>query len=179
MERSYVTCKKVEINMQETDNYLQIMVESLEKKSEILDKILEKNEAQKACVKDKKYDDVNWDAFNVLVAEKETFIDKINELDEGFESIYARIKDEVLGNKEKYRSYILKLKELISSLTDKGVKIQTTEDRNRQLVEKVFFNARKEIKQQKVSMKVASNYYKTMSNSTVRSAEEMFLDQKK
>ncbi len=165
--------------MQEIDNYLQIMIESLEKKSGILDRIIVKNDAQRDCIKDKEYADVNWDAFNVLVAEKETAIEQINEIDEGFEALYTRNKDEILKNKDNYKDKIAKLKELITSLTEKGVKIQAGEDRNRQIIENIFQKTRKDIKKQRTSARVASSYYKTMSNSTVRAAEESTWEQKK
>lgn len=165
--------------MDNTNNYLQIMIDSLGRKDALMDKLLEKNEAQQECVKNKEYEDIDWDAFNLLVSEKEVAIDKIIEIDDRFSDIYVRIKDEVIGNREKYREQLLKLQELITTLTDKGAKIQAGEERNRQIIESIFNKTRQQIRTQRTSINVASNYYRTMSNSVVRAAEDSILDTKK
>lgn len=165
--------------METTDNYLQIMIDSLIKKGEYLDRLIAKNKAQYECIKGKDYEDINWTAFNVLVAEKETAIDRVIEIDDAFAEIYEKIKDEVISNKEKYRQYVLRLQELITDLTDKGVTIQTGEERNRQIIDNIFLKTRQEIKKQRTSVNAASTYYRTMSNSVVRAAENSILDEKK
>ncbi len=165
--------------MESTDNYLQIMIDSLNKKEKLIDEILERNKTQYELIKDKQYEDVDWTAFNLRVTEKEIAIDKIIEIDEGFDETYNLIKDEVISNKKKYRDKVLILQELISRLTDKGISIQTGEERNRQLIDSIFAKTRQEIKKQRTGIKAASNYYKTMSNSVVRAAENSILDEKK
>lgn len=165
--------------METTENYLQIMIDSLEKKDKYLDRIIEQNKTQHEYVKGKEYEDVNWTAFNVLVTEKEAEIDRIIEIDDAFAEIYNKIKDEVISNKDKYRSYVLRLQELITVLTDKGVQIQTGEERNRQIIDSIFLKTRQEIRKQRTGLNVASAYYRTMSNSVVRAAETSILDEKK
>ncbi len=165
--------------MPNTDNYLQIMIDSLTKKEEILDRIIDKNRKQYECIKGKTYEEVDWEAFSLLVTEKEIAIDRIIEIDEGFDQTYNIIKDEVTADKEKYRDKVLILKDQIERLTDKGVSIQTDEERNRQIIDKLFSNTRQEIKKQRTGMNVANAYYKTMSNSVVRAAEISTLDTKK
>ena len=88
------------------DDYIQIMIESLTKKSELLDKIIRKNEAQNECIAGKEYDDIDWDAFNLLVAEKETAITRIVKMDEGFQSLYDRVKEQLGEDKDKYADKI-------------------------------------------------------------------------
>ncbi|MBR5407190.1 MAG: hypothetical protein IK111_06025 [Lachnospiraceae bacterium] len=165
--------------MESINNYLQVMIDSLNKKEELLDRLIEKNSAQEACIKGKAYEDVDWNAFNLLVEEKEAAIDRIIVLDEGFESTYRLVKDEVLNNREAYRDKIKELQEIITRLTDKGASIQTGEERNRSTVDNIFLKARQEIKKQRTGMKVASTYYNTMRNSVIRAAEDSILDQKK
>ena len=89
--------------MNETQNYLQMMIESLRKKDDVLTKIIEKNKAQAECIHDKEYGEIDWDRFNVLIAEKDTLIERINELDGGFQSVYDRIKAELDKNKDSYK----------------------------------------------------------------------------
>lgn len=165
--------------MESTDNYLQIMIDSLNKKEKLLDEILERNKAQYELIKDKQYEEVDWTAFNLRVTEKDIAIDKIIEIDDGFDETYKLVKDEVTANKDKYRDKVLKLQEIIGRLTDKGVSIQTGEERNRQIIDNIFSKTRQEIKKQRTGIKVASNYYKTMSNAVVRAAEDSILDEKK
>ena len=165
--------------MESTDNYLQIMIDSLNKKEKLLDEILERNKAQYELIKDKQYEDVDWTAFNLRVTEKDIAIDKIIEIDDGFDETYKLVKDEVTGNRDRYRDKLLILQELIGRLTDKGVSIQTGEERNRQIIDNIFSKTRQEIKKQRTGIRVASNYYKTMSNSVVRAAENSILDEKK
>lgn len=165
--------------MENIDNYLQIMIDSLNKKDELLDRIIDKNRKQYECVKDKGYEDVDWDAFNLLVTEKDIAINRIIEIDDGFEETYNIIKDEVISNKDKYRDKVAVLKEQIGKLTDKGVSIQADEERNRQIIDNLFNKTRQDIRKQRTGINVANAYYKTMSNSVVRAAEISTLDTKK
>ncbi len=153
--------------MNETQNYLQMMIESLRKKDDVLTKIIEKNKAQAECIHDKEYGEIDWDRFNVLIAEKDTLIERINELDGGFQSVYDRIKAELDKNKDSYKKEIGELQELITKLTDKGVEIQTGEERNRARIERVLMGAKKEIRKSRKSMQAVSNYYKSMSTPEV------------
>ncbi len=149
--------------MNETQNYLQMMIESLRKKEDVLKKIIEKNKAQADCIHEKEYGDIEWDRFNVLIAEKETLIERINELDSGFQSVYDRIKDELAENKASYKKEIETMQALIAKLTDLSVEIQTGEERNRARIESVLMAAKKEIRKSRKSMQAVSNYYKSMS----------------
>lgn len=165
--------------MESTDNYLQIMIDGLNKKEKLLDEILERNKAQYELIKDKQYENVDWTAFNLRVTEKDIAIDKINEIDDGFDETYKLVRDEVVANKDKYKDKVLKLQEIIGRLTDKGVTIQTGEERNRQIIDNIFSKTRQEIRKQRTGINVANTYYKTMSNSVVRVAETSILDEKK
>lgn len=165
--------------MENADNYLQIMIDSLNKKERLLDEILERNKAQYDLIRDKQYEDVDWTAFNLRVTEKDIAIDKIIEIDGGFEETYKLVKDEVAANKDKYRDKIVTLQEIIGRLSDKGVSIQTGEERNRQIIDNIFSKTRQEIRKQRTGLNAASTYYKTMSNSVVRAAENSILDEKK
>lgn len=165
--------------METTDNYLQIMIDSLYKKEKLLDEIIDRNKAQYDLIRDKQYDDVDWTAFNLRVTEKDIAIDKIIKIDDGFDETFKLVKDEVTANKDKYSDKIKVLQELIGRLTDKGVTIRTGEERNRQIIDNIFAKTRQEIKKQRTGIKAASNYYKTMSNSVVRAAENSILDEKK
>lgn len=148
--------------MPNTEDYIQIMIDSLIKKKELLDKIVRKNDSQNECIAGKEYDDIDWDAFNLLIAEKEVAIERINEMDDGFTKLYERVKEQLVGNKDKYADQIRKMQELIGELTDLGVKIQTGEERNRALIEKIMGDRKQVIRKTRNSLNVANSYYQTM-----------------
>lgn len=148
--------------MQKMDDYVQILLESLQKKSELLDRIIAKNEAQTSCVEGKDFDSIDWDAFNLLVAEKETLIDRINKMDEGFQSLYDRVKEQLCENKDKYASQIKQIQKMIEVVTDQGVQIRTSEERNRQIIEKILGSKKTTIRKTRNSLKVANSYAQTM-----------------
>lgn len=164
--------------MADSQKYIKIMIESLQKKEALLDTLLAKNEAQASCIQEKEYGEIKWDTFNVLIAEKQTAIDRLNELDDGFEALYAHVRDELQGNKEAYAEEIRTMQALITRITDKGIAIRTGEEKNRQHIERIMGNTKREIKQARKSVKVASNYYKSMSKAT-QTPDSRFLDQKK
>lgn len=147
------------------DNYVQIMLDSLKKKSLILDRIMEKNKAQAICLESGDYDSVDWDSFNIIVSEKEAEITRINEMDDGFQALYNRVGDQLKDNKEKYSCEIKEMQRIITELEEKSVKIRTGEERNRATIEKIMAGRKQEIRQIRTNLKAASNYYKSMQRS--------------
>ncbi len=143
-------------------NYIDIMTDSLRKKEAVLNKLIEKCDAQAKVIADNDYGSIDWDHFNVLIAEKETLIDRLNELDDGFEALYDRVGDEIKRNKERYADRIKEIQELIKTVTDKGVTIRAKEERNRVNLERVLMPIKKELKTSKRSMSVINKYYNTM-----------------
>ena len=75
-----------------TDNYLQIMLESLEKKLEVLDEVYEINKRQLEASTKKPFD---VEAYDAIMDEKGRLIDELNRLDDGFTSTYELVREEV------------------------------------------------------------------------------------
>ena len=157
----------------DTQNYVDIMIDSLTKKEELLKQIVDYNEAQQTIVTAPEFKE---EAFEKNVADKGEVVEKILRLDEGFNSVFNRIKEEMLTNKGKYAKDIEHLKELVASVTDLGVRIQAQELRNKQLVEKRFAQMRKELSQAKRTTSTANAYYRNVNN--LNQYESHFLDQK-
>ena len=130
----------------DTQNYVDIMIDSLVKKEELLKQIVDYNEAQQTIVTAPEFKE---EAFEKNVADKGEVVEKILQLDEGFNSVFNRIKEELQNNKKKYAKDIERLKTLVASVTELGVRIQAQELRNKQLVEKRFAQMRKELSQAK------------------------------
>lgn len=158
----------------DTQNYLDIMIDSLVKKEELLRQIVDYNEAQQTIVTAPEFKE---EAFEKNIADKGEAVEKILRLDEGFNSVFNRIKEELQANKKKYAKDIEHLKALVASVTDLGVRIQAQELRNKQLVEKKFAQMRRELSQAKRTTSTANAYYKNVNN--LNQYESHFLDQKK
>ena len=161
----------------ETVKYLNIMIEALEKKKALLEELLTKTMAQSECISDKDYDGVNWPQFEIYMQEKDSAINKIEELDDGFEEVFKRVKPELDNNKDSYKDQILKLQELITALTDLGVKISAREERNRQDIERIMTAAKAGIGKARKNMKASSGYIASMYGSAVR-PDSMKIDEK-
>lgn len=157
-----------------TEGYLQIMIESLEKKIVVLDQIMELNVRQAEI---SAHQPMDMEAYDKTMEEKGKLIDEINKLDDGFTSTYELVKDEVGQNPASYRNKVLEMQELIRVAVEKGVTIEAQEKRNRSALETVFRMKRQEIKQLKVSNTAALKYYKSMSR--INEVDPQLMDKKK
>lgn len=157
-----------------TGNYLDILEESLCKKSAVLDEILEYNNAQERLLKQ---DKVSLEELDENMNQKDILVQKVTELDEGFETLFDRIRDQLQANKELYSEQIRRLQGLIAQVTEKSVSVQAQEARNKKLIEDYFAVERDQLRQGKKASKAAYGYYKSMSNSNA--VPPQFMDQKK
>ena len=156
------------------DNYLDILEESLQKKLKVLEEITVYNQEQEQLLKKEK---VSLEELDKNMEQKDELIVKLSGIDEGFETLYERIKEQLLANKDAYREQISKLQQMISQITEKSVSIQAQEARNKKLIEDYFRNERNQIRQNRQSSRAAYNYYKSVNNTNVVMPQMM--DQKK
>ena len=108
--------------MQE-NSYIQVLIQSLHQKVEALDSIIEKNQEQYEILS---AEEADMDAFEKNIDEKSQYIDKIVFLDDGFEEIYTRVKEELDGNRAAYTEEIQKMKDLISMITESRFRSSAT-----------------------------------------------------
>lgn len=153
--------------------YLDILEDSLIKKNNILDEIKKINDDQKECLQ---RDDIEFEVFDTYIGKKAEYIEKLEFLDQGFESLYARVEEELKENRELYADQIRRMQQHIREITDKSASIQAQESRNRDLINSYFGKRRNEIKDGRRNSKAAMNYYKIQSNSAY--SEATFLDSK-
>lgn len=157
-----------------TEKYLQIMIESLEKKIKVLDQVMELNEKQSELAS---HQPMDMKAFDETMEEKGKLIDEINKLNDGFSATYELVKDDVQGNTEKYRDKVSVMQELIRTAVDKSVAVEVQEKRNKSALETVFRMKRTELKQMKKSTAAALRYYKNMSR--INEVDPQLMDRKK
>ncbi len=137
----------------------QILVESLEKKSRILDEIIKENEAQEVLLKQ---DELDMEALDASADRMGELAEKLELLDEGFEAVYDRIRQELIDNKSVYRGEIRRMQELIAVITEKVVGINAARMRNKTQAESQFKKSRQQIGKAASKMKVSQNYYNNM-----------------
>lgn len=152
----------------------QILVESLEKKSRVLDEIIKENEAQELLFKQEELDVEALDASADRMGE---LAEKLELLDEGFEAVYDRIRKELIDNKSAYREEIKRMQELIAEITEKVVGINAARMRNKLQAENQFKKSRQQIGKVSSKMKASQNYYNSMNK--LNYVDPQFYDNKK
>ena len=156
-----------------TKNYLQIMSESLIMKTEILDNLIVLNDEQERIASADTFDDA---AFRANVDSKAELIERLEKLDDGFNSLFARVKEQLEADREAYRDDIAKMQQLIRDVTERAATVEAKETRNRVLIQNKFMAMRKEVQLAKKSSKMANTYYKNMNKLNY---EPHFMDKKK
>jgi midasin (ATPase involved in ribosome maturation) len=156
------------------DTYMALLEASLIKKSDTLDQLILLSKEQEIEISQ---ETMNEDHFEEIFQKKDELIETILKLDDGFEQVYLRIKEELNNHPGSYQKEIGRLTGLIAEITDKGVTLQAIELRNKTNLELYLQRKRKGIRDSKVSMKSANNYYKNMANQNQQ--ESYFFDKKK
>lgn len=160
--------------MDKGSTYISILIQSLEKKVKVLDQIIESNKEQREILSQEEMD---TDRFEANLNEKGRLIDELNLLDDGFQEVYERIKEELSGNREAYKDEIKQMQSLISQITEKSVTIRAEEEHNRVAAGKQFENMRGNIQTAKRSRQAANVYYSNMSR--VNMVDAQFMDKRK
>lgn len=145
-------------NQMPMEAMLQILQDSLEKKVTLLEQIENKSKEQEAILKKENFTlqevDENMDA-------KSELINQLSLLDSGFETLYDKIRVELLQNKELYQIQIEEIQNLIVEVTARGASIEAIEARNKVAVEGYFARAKRELQKAKSASSVARSYYQT------------------
>ena len=154
--------------------YIDIMIQSLERKIQVLDQIVEVNIRQENILEDKK---AEVEEFDKTVEEKASLIEQMQQLDSGFEKLYARVEEELKNNKEDNAASIKKMQNLIRKITDKSMEIQAQEARNKDLMIRKIAYVKDTAKSLRTNSKIASQYYKNMMK--LNYVDPQFMDNKK
>lgn len=154
--------------------YVEIMIQSMEKKAAVLNQLIELNKQQKLFLQDP---NLSPEDFEKNMDRKGALIDELNQLDEGFEELFHRVRDELNADKKAYAPQIARMQDLIREIMEKTNMVQTQEIRNREQVENKFADIRRQVKGVRNSQKVVRQYYQNMTKQG--SAEPKFMDNKK
>ncbi len=153
---------------------LDMLEESLVKKLHILKMIRAENSRQKDLLSDP--DSFDETAFDKTLDVKGAYIEQLISLDDGFQSLFDRVKADIEKHKEDYAEQIKRMQGLISDITAESASVEAEERRNKKFAEKCFSLSRQHINQNKQSSAAAFNYYQTMNN--FKNIPPQFMDQK-
>ena len=156
-----------------SETYIEILLQSLNKKEHVLREIIRLDEVQKAQLEDEM---CQVDDFDETVEAKSQCIEQLEQLDSGFQKVYDRVSEELKENKEAHADEIRRMKELIRRLTDLSVEIQAQEARNKDLMVKKFADVKKKTRELRTSGKAANEYYKNMMK--INNIDPQFMDNK-
>lgn len=155
--------------------YVDMMVDSLERKKRVLSLLLEQTREQESLLKDEEMDP---DRFLEVMDEKEEQIDELNKLDEGFDRLFQSVEREIQSNRALYKTQIQKMQKLIGEVSEMGIQIQALEHQNSGHFKVYLANQRKSIREFHLNNKTASSYYQNMAN-VHKPEDSYFFNQKK
>ncbi len=155
-------------------DYIRIMAESLEKKKDILDRIIELNRQQKFLLQDP---NLSPEDFEQNMKFKGELIEQLNFLDDGFEELFGRVRDALNTNRQQYADEITQIQGLIRDIMTRTTEIQAQEARNHESAVNKFSTVRSQVRGVRNSQKVVKQYYDNMMSH--RSAEAQTIDNKK
>ncbi|MCI8736469.1 MAG: hypothetical protein HFI11_05725 [Lachnospiraceae bacterium] len=155
------------------DTYLDMLRDSLKKKLDILNRIMDYQKKESDMLKGS----MDMEAFDKSINDKVALAESIDSLDDGFEQVYDRIRQEMIGNKEKYAVQIKELQDLIAEISEKNVLIQAEENRIRLEVDNYAKRESLALRQRRDTGKAARNYYNNMKK--LNYVDSQFMDKKK
>ena len=156
------------------NTYIAMLKDILVQKKKVTEEILWVTLEQETALAPELED---MDRFDALMEKKEPLLAKLEQLDEGFSDIYAKVQATLGGQKEAYKEEILEMQKLITEITDISVKIQALEERNRRMFETYLVGRRQQLKTAKKNSRTADAYSKTMTGTP--QGESYFMDKRK
>ncbi len=156
------------------EQYIEILIQSLKKKLEVLHKIQAMNEEQRILLLD---ENLPPEDFEKNIQRKAELIEEMNLLDDGFDEVYQRVRDDLLQNQAAYKQQIEQLQEQIRDVTAASSQVRAQEKRNYDLAVKKFSSVKKQIREVKASHKAVNQYYQNMMK--LNFIDPQFMDNKK
>lgn len=157
------------------DKYLVILIDSLNKKNNILDEISEICDKQDIKLE---ADDFSLEEYNDLMTRKGELIDEMNKQDDGFTALYARVSAMLKQSTADYREPIKKMQALVQEISEKTALIQAKEMRIQSRVDQILSSSYSKGARHVVKSDAAQRYSRIMKQTNVRTPS-IFLDSKK
>ncbi len=156
------------------DTYLDMLQDSLKKKLDILNRIMRYQKEESDMLKQGSMD---MEAFDRSINEKVVLAESIDSLDDGFEQVYDRIREEMIAHKERYAVQIRAMQDMIAEISEKNVLIQAEENRIKLEVDNFARRESAALRQKRNGGKAALSYYNNMKK--LNYMDSQFMDKKK
>lgn len=154
--------------------YLHILLDTLKKKRKVLEDIYEITRHQAEIMKE---ESIQTEALDESMDKKAECLKVLNQLDDGFEMLYAKVREELQASPGSYQEEVMQLKQLVNLVMDLSVSIQALEQKNKMSMERYFLRHRKNIQTCRSSQKRVNEYYNAMTG--LNPHQSFFLDSKK
>ncbi len=158
----------------EMNVYMSALQDSLRKKREVLQRLYDLTQQQKAVLEQ---ENVDVDRFEELMESKEGEITILNSLNAGFQSLFEKVESTMQDQRYQYEKQIRQMQEDIRAITDLSVQIEGLEHQNRDAFQAYLLRERKEIQAGRASSRTAVSYYQNMPNQH-HEWQTYFMDQK-
>ena len=160
-------------NKLDLKGYLRVMHDILLKKKKVLTEILDETKKQDTALNTEPVSDKD---FMNSVNKKTELIERITEIDTGFQKIYDGIASELKEHKSEHADEIRLLRVLITENTELGVQISALEHKVKDKLDKKVKEVHEGKKRFKINSQTASKYYKNMNN--LNTIDPVFMDKK-
>ena len=145
--------------MENSNKEIIILIDMLNKKSDLLSEILNITHKQTDAIKDSKFDKLDN-----LIMIKQTYIDKIDNIDASYAKQFSKIKNIYnvgeISQIDIENDIKIKFKQLTQQLHEKAENIFKIDKKNSELINNNFQQVKSKLKDIKQGKKVTSNYYK-------------------
>lgn len=164
------------MTMEKRDSvYVNMLADVLRRKERILAVLLDLTKQQEVLLKE---DELDQDRFQETLEQKGALIDELNEIDEGFDSLFKKVEQEILLYREEYHDKIKFMQDQITKVSELGIQIQALESQNSEWLKAYFATQKKRIREFHINNKTASNYYQNMAN-THKIEQTYYIDETK
>lgn len=155
--------------------YIKMLEDSLVKKVELLRQLQGLNQEQRIILEDSESSPEELDE---NMDKKAVIIERLDKMDDGFQSIFDKVKTELESNKDDYADEIKNMQKMITLITDLSTDVKAKEMQNKEIAKAKFSHIRTQIRETKHGQKAVASYYASMMNNTGYE-DSQFWDQKK
>ena len=153
---------------------MDMLQDSLKKKLDILNRIMRYQKEESDMLQS---ESMQMEAFDKSIHEKVVLAESIDSLDDGFEQVYDRIREEMIRNKERYAGSIRAMQNMIAEISEKNILIQAEENRLRLEVDNFAKRESALLRQKRDNGKAARSYFNNMKK--LNYVGSQFMDKKK
>lgn len=161
--------------MSDVGTNVKILVDTLNKKKQLLEEIKAYTMEQANILK---VEDFDIRAFNNIMSNKQVRIELLMKIDDGFEVTFGRVKNILATQPDVFREAIVEMKRLITEVNDLGIDIQVQEQRNKTTFDLRTSTVKTEVKSFR-NHKSAMAQYQNNYNKLKKADEPHFFDSKK